>query len=152
MHDDVGAVERLAQRVGVADVALPVLHLRPAALGRVEGTAGDADDPGDPVVVLEQRASGPSRTCRSGPVTATVSSRSAAVRLGESARALAERAGARVAWPGSPAAPRRPSWRACGLAALRGALSGRSADRLLARASSSSMPRRMPPERTSMSG
>ena len=55
MHDDVGAVEGLAQRVGVADVALPVLHLRPAALGRVERTAGDADDPRDPVVVLEQR-------------------------------------------------------------------------------------------------
>ena len=66
MDDDVGAVERLAQRVGVADVALPVLHLRPAALGRVEGTAGDADDPGDPVVVLEQRHQPRAEGARSG--------------------------------------------------------------------------------------
>ena len=55
MHDDVGAPEGLLERIRLADVALPVLHLRPAALGRVEGTAGDADDPVDPVVVLEQR-------------------------------------------------------------------------------------------------
>ena len=37
MDDDVGAGERLLERVGVADVAAPVAHLRPAVLGRMIG-------------------------------------------------------------------------------------------------------------------
>ena len=67
VDDDVGAGEGRPQRLGVADVALPVLHLRPAALGRVERTAGDADDPLDPVVVLEERdQAGAERAGRTG--------------------------------------------------------------------------------------
>ncbi len=54
MDDDVHTHERRPQRVGIPDVTLPVRHLRPAALRRVERPAGDPDDVIDPVVVLEQ--------------------------------------------------------------------------------------------------
>ena len=82
-----------SQRLGVADVALPVLHLRPAALGRVEGAAGDADDPGDPVVVLEQRDQpGAERAGRAGDGDGEVALRRVLVRLVEPPRPLAERA------------------------------------------------------------
>ncbi len=53
VDDDIGTGERLTQRVLVAHVALPVLELRPAVLGRIERAASDPDDPLDPGVGLE---------------------------------------------------------------------------------------------------
>ncbi len=53
VDDHVGPVEGLLEGGAVADVAAPVLHLRPAVLGRVERAAGDADDAPDPVVGLQ---------------------------------------------------------------------------------------------------
>src|SRR5690606_8223664 len=50
-----GPVERCPQRGGVPDVALAVLHLRPATLRRVERPPRDPDDALDPLVGLEQR-------------------------------------------------------------------------------------------------
>ena len=58
MHDHVRVLERRPERVDVAHVTAPILHLRPAALCRIEGTPGDADHPLDPVVLLEQRHQG----------------------------------------------------------------------------------------------
>jgi hypothetical protein len=54
VHHRVGAGERRLQGVAVADVALAVLELGPAVLGRIERAPGDADDPADAGVVLEQ--------------------------------------------------------------------------------------------------
>ena len=65
VDDHVRSFERLPERVGLAHVALAVLHLAPAVLGRVERAAGDSDDARDPVIGLEQRdqpgAEGPRR-------------------------------------------------------------------------------------------
>src|ERR1017187_4878806 len=55
MDDDLCALECLLQRRAIADVALAVGHLRPAVLVRIERPAGDPDDPGDPLVGLQQR-------------------------------------------------------------------------------------------------
>ena len=65
VHDDVGVAEGFFERVRLPDVALAVLHLRPAVLGGIEGPACDADDAADPVVGLQERhqpvAEGPGR-------------------------------------------------------------------------------------------
>jgi hypothetical protein len=55
VDDHVRTGEGRPQRLLVADVALPVLHLRPAVLRRVERPPGDPDDAVDPRVVLQQR-------------------------------------------------------------------------------------------------
>ena len=55
MHHHVRVPEGRAQGAGVTHVALAVVHLRPAAPGRVERTPGDADHPRHAVVGLEQR-------------------------------------------------------------------------------------------------
>ena len=54
MHDGVGAGKRTRERVGLADVALLVLHLRPALAGRVKRAPGDADHALDARVGLQQ--------------------------------------------------------------------------------------------------
>jgi hypothetical protein len=65
VDDDIGVGERLLQGRFVADVPLAVLHLRPAAGGRIKRTPGDADDPLDAIIGLEQGyeagAEGPGR-------------------------------------------------------------------------------------------
>ena len=67
MHDDVRAGERLAERVGVPDVAAPVIQLAPPVLGRVEGAPRDPDDSLDPGIGLEQRDQPePERSGRTG--------------------------------------------------------------------------------------
>ena len=55
MHHDVGTFEHFREGVDVADVALVVGHLRPAVIGRIEATSGDAAHPRDPPVSLKQR-------------------------------------------------------------------------------------------------
>ena len=67
MHHHVGVAERVTQGLGVADIAAAILHLRPAVGGRVERAPGDAHDPRDPVVGLEQGDQpGPESPGRSG--------------------------------------------------------------------------------------
>jgi hypothetical protein len=142
MDDDVDAVEGLAQRAEVPDVAPPVGHLRPAALGRVERTASDADDPPDPVVVLEQgHQPGTERARRTGDGDGQ-SAPGAAHR--EAARAVDFLAAVRLAGADCFA----------GDVFCAGAdfFAGVVAASAPASASSSSMPRRMPVERTSTSG
>jgi hypothetical protein len=55
VHDDGGTGERVLERCRIADVAAPVLELRPPVLERVERPPGDADDPRDPRVGLQTR-------------------------------------------------------------------------------------------------
>src|SRR6202035_4045514 len=55
VDDDVATGESLAQRIGIANVTLAIAHLAPAMGGRVEGPAGDPDDPGDARALLKQR-------------------------------------------------------------------------------------------------
>ena len=67
VHHHVGTVERIPQRIGVADIPAPVLHLRPAVRGRIERAPGDAHDPGHPVVGHQQRHQAePERAGRAG--------------------------------------------------------------------------------------
>ena len=67
VNHHVGTGERVPQRIGVADVPAPVLHLRPAVRGRLERAPGDAHDPRHPVVGHQQRNQAePERAGRAG--------------------------------------------------------------------------------------
>ena len=54
MDDDVCSLERLAELVAIANVALAIGHLAPPVLGRVERAPRDSDDASDALVGLEQ--------------------------------------------------------------------------------------------------
>ncbi|HEY3945039.1 MAG TPA: hypothetical protein VGL78_07430 [Solirubrobacteraceae bacterium] len=54
MNDDVRAREALSQRGRIADVALPVFHLGPPVLARVEWAPRDADDATHALLRLQQ--------------------------------------------------------------------------------------------------
>jgi hypothetical protein len=54
VYDDVRAGEGIAQGVGISDVTAAVLHLRPALLGRVEGSARHSHHLRDAAVGLQQ--------------------------------------------------------------------------------------------------
>ena len=141
MHDDIHVAEGRLQRLGVADVALPVFHLRPAPLGRVERTAGDPDDLRDPVVVLQEwDEAGAEGAGRPGDGHRQVALGGRAVLvlfLVEAARPLPERPRAP-----SPGGAHRDA-AAVGFFAL---------ESFLAMSISSSMPFRIPPDSTSTSG
>ena len=79
MHHNVRTFERRPQRVDVANVTGAIVHLRPAALGRVEGPPRDADDGS---ISLSSWSKGISASPKvpDGPVTATVSPVSFAIR------------------------------------------------------------------------
>ena len=67
VHHYVSVAERVPQGLRVADVAAPVLHLRPAVGGRVERAPGDAHDARHPFVGLQQgHQAEPESTGRAG--------------------------------------------------------------------------------------
>ena len=54
VNDDVRAREALSQRGRIADVALPVFHLGPPVLARIEWAPRDADDATHALLRLQQ--------------------------------------------------------------------------------------------------
>ena len=143
MHHHVDAGERHLQGLGITDVALAVLHLGPAPLGRVERTARDPDDPGDAVVVLQEgdqpRTEGAGGA---GDRDREIALAGGGVRVRGFPRTAGSVAGTPLPGGTLPG----------GTHVLAAAVAFFDFDSFLATAMSSSMPFRIPPDRTSTSG